>query len=102
MCLLSLHMHHTRKAENDPSLQKGITPETHIAHACSICSCTSKLGPVHRYYICDKKLAALGWVEKTSWEEGLKKTIDWYLEHGFESRWVGDVERALAAHPKAQ
>lgn len=63
---------------------------------------TNKLGPVHRYYICDKKLAALGWVEKTSWEEGLKKTIDWYLEHGFESRWVGDVERALAAHPKAQ
>ena len=63
---------------------------------------TNKLGPVHRYYICDKKLAALGWMEKTSWEEGLKKTIDWYLEHGFESRWVGDVERALAAHPKAQ
>ena len=55
-----------------------------------------------RYYICDKKLAALGWTEKTSWEVGLKKTIDWYLEHGFESRWVGDVERALAAHPKAQ
>ena len=57
---------------------------------------------LRRYYICDKKLAALGWVEKTSWEDGLKKTIDWYLEHGFESRWVGDVERALAAHPKAQ
>ncbi len=55
-----------------------------------------------RYYICDKKLAALGWTEKTSWDVGLKKTIDWYLEHGFESRWVGDVERALAAHPKAQ
>ena len=55
-----------------------------------------------RYYICDKKLSALGWTEKTSWEAGLKKTIDWYLEHGFESRWVGDVERALAAHPKAQ
>ena len=59
-------------------------------------------GLVRRYYICDKKLAALGWTEKTSWEDGLKKTIDWYLEHGFESRWVGDVERALAAHPKAQ
>ncbi len=57
---------------------------------------------MRRYYICDKKLAALGWTEKTSWEVGLKKTIDWYIEHGFESRWVGDVERALAAHPKAQ
>ena len=55
----------------------------------------------HRYYNCDKKLTALGWVEKTSWEEGLNKTIDWYLEHGFNPRWVGDVERALAAHPES-
>jgi UDP-glucose 4,6-dehydratase len=62
----------------------------------------TRISLARRYYICDKKLTALGWVEKTSWEEGLKKTIDWYLEHGFESRWVGDVERALAAHPKAQ
>jgi dTDP-D-glucose 4,6-dehydratase len=55
-----------------------------------------------RYYICDKKLASLGWVEKTSWEEGLAKTINWYLEHGFGSWWMGDVDAALAAHPKAQ
>jgi UDP-glucose 4,6-dehydratase len=55
-----------------------------------------------RYYICDKKLASLGWQEKVTWEEGLKKTINWYLENGFGSRWVGDVDAALAAHPKAQ
>lgn len=30
-----------------------------------------------RYYIGSSKLAALGWTEKTGWEEGLKKTIDW-------------------------
>ena len=26
---------------------------------------------------CDKKLLELGWQEKTPWEEGLKKTVDW-------------------------
>ena len=45
---------------------------------------------------------ALGWQEETNWEEGLAKTINWYLEHGFGSWWVGDVDAALAAHPKAQ
>ncbi|CAL8462242.1 g1773 [Coccomyxa elongata] len=55
-----------------------------------------------RYYICDKKLAALGWSEKTTWEDGLNKTINWYMENGFSERWVGDVDSALAAHPKAQ
>ncbi len=57
---------------------------------------------VCRYYICDRKLAALGWSEKTTWENGLNKTINWYMENGFSERWVGDVDSALAAHPKAQ
>jgi len=30
-----------------------------------------------RYYIGSSKLAELGWKEKTSWDEGLKKTVDW-------------------------
>jgi nucleoside-diphosphate-sugar epimerase len=30
-----------------------------------------------RYYIGSSKLGALGWVERTSWEEGLQRTIDW-------------------------
>jgi dTDP-D-glucose 4,6-dehydratase len=34
-----------------------------------------------RYFICDAKLFALGWQERTLWEVGLKKTVDWYLEH---------------------
>ncbi|KAK9818087.1 hypothetical protein WJX72_006893 [[Myrmecia] bisecta] len=53
-----------------------------------------------RYFICDKKLASLGWEEKVSWEEGLRKTIDWYLNNGFNAYWEnGDVENALRAHP---
>jgi UDP-glucose 4,6-dehydratase len=30
-----------------------------------------------RYYIGNSKLHALGWQERTTWEEGLRKTIDW-------------------------
>ena len=61
------------------------------AHVLTIC---------RRYYICDNKLNTLGWREKTTWEEGLKKTIDWYLQHGFKEFWDnGDVEAALQPHP---
>ena len=34
-----------------------------------------------RYYLNDKKLKDLGWSERTKWEEGLKKTMDWYISH---------------------
>lgn len=36
---------------------------------------------------CDKKLLELGWQENTTWEEGLKKTIDWYLKHATREYW---------------
>ena len=53
-----------------------------------------------RYYICDNKLAQLGWRERTTWEEGLKKTVDWYLKHGLAAYWDnGNVEAALQPHP---
>ena len=53
-----------------------------------------------RYFICDKKLAALGWRETTTWEEGLRKTVNWYLETGGRGYWDdADVEAALAPHP---
>lgn len=55
-----------------------------------------------RYFICDKKLAELGWVEKVTWEDGLKMTVDWYLANGFNSYWEhGDVDVALQPHPGA-
>jgi dTDP-D-glucose 4,6-dehydratase len=53
-----------------------------------------------RYYICDKKLLALGWKEEETWEDGLTETIDWYLKNGFATYWEnGNVEAALVAHP---
>lgn len=58
---------------------------------------------IRRYYICDDKLAALGWKETIPWEEGLKKTIEWYLEQNIEEYWdAADVERALQPHPVIQ
>ncbi len=54
----------------------------------------------YRYFISDEKLAALGWAEKTSWEEGLAKTIEWYTGKDIESYWAADdIEKALQPHP---
>uniref|UniRef100_A0A0E0HAW4 Uncharacterized protein n=1 Tax=Oryza nivara TaxID=4536 RepID=A0A0E0HAW4_ORYNI len=46
------------------------------------------------------KLKALGWSERTPWEEGIKKTAEWYVEHGAE--WWGDVDvsATLLPHPR--
>ena len=57
-----------------------------------------------RYFICDKKLLALGWREQVSWEEGLARTIEWYRTVGGKrSYWEnGDMDAALAPHPTLQ
>ena len=53
-----------------------------------------------RYYICDQKLNKMGWQEEVEFEEGLKKTVEWYLYNGFSSYWDdAEVEQALRAHP---
>lgn len=54
-----------------------------------------------RYFICDTKLAQLGWKERTSWEEGLRLTVEWYMSHGGDaSYWDhGNIEAALQPHP---
>ncbi|XAR71458.1 hypothetical protein NMG60_11028723 [Bertholletia excelsa] len=49
-----------------------------------------------RYFLDDEKLKRLGWKETTPWEEGLKKTIDWYTKN---PDWWGDVTAALHPHP---
>ncbi|KAK4490897.1 hypothetical protein RD792_001612 [Penstemon davidsonii] len=51
-----------------------------------------------RYFLDDQKLKKLGWQEKTPWEEGLKKTLEWYTQN---PDWWGDVSGALHPHPKA-
>ena len=50
-----------------------------------------------RYTIDTSKLQALGWEERTSWEEGLRKTVEWYKLH---TGRFGNIESALVAHPR--
>ena len=50
-----------------------------------------------RYFLDDQKLNNLGWSERTTWEEGLKKTMDWYIKN---PAWWGDVSGALLPHPR--
>ncbi|KAJ4827896.1 Rhm1p [Turnera subulata] len=50
-----------------------------------------------RYYLDNQKLKSLGWSERTTWEEGLKKTMDWYVRN---PDWWGDVSGALLPHPR--
>ncbi|KAJ6292853.1 hypothetical protein OIU78_024931 [Salix suchowensis] len=50
-----------------------------------------------RYFLDDQKLKILGWSEKTTWEEGLRKTMEWYTQN---PDWWGDVTGALLPHPR--
>ncbi|KAJ7963893.1 trifunctional UDP-glucose 4,6-dehydratase/UDP-4-keto-6-deoxy-D-glucose 3,5-epimerase/UDP-4-keto-L-rhamnose-reductase RHM1-like [Quillaja saponaria] len=50
-----------------------------------------------RYFLDDEKLKNLGWFERTSWEEGLRKTMEWYVNN---PDWWGDVSGALLPHPR--
>lgn len=52
-----------------------------------------------RYFLDDQKLKNLGWSEKTTWEEGLKKTMEWYMNN---PDYWGDVSGALLPHPRMQ
>ncbi|KAJ0971448.1 hypothetical protein J5N97_019407 [Dioscorea zingiberensis] len=50
-----------------------------------------------RYFLDDQKLKNLGWSERTTWEEGLRKTMEWYISN---PDWWGDVSGALLPHPR--
>ncbi|KAH7651376.1 UDP-glucose 4,6-dehydratase protein [Dioscorea alata] len=50
-----------------------------------------------RYFLDDQKLKNLGWSEKTTWEEGLRKTMEWFTNN---PDWWGDVSGALLPHPR--
>lgn len=50
-----------------------------------------------RYFLDDEKLKNLGWSERTIWEDGLRKTMEWYTKN---PDWWGDVSGALLPHPR--
>ncbi|BFU24305.1 dtdp-d-glucose 4 6-dehydratase putative [Entamoeba histolytica] len=50
-----------------------------------------------RYSLDVSKLEKLGWRATTSFEEGLKKTVEWYLEH--RNNWER-TDEALVPHPR--
>ena len=43
------------------------------------------------------KLARLGWHEEVAWDDGLRRTVDWYRCNS--GNW-GDLTQALVAHPR--
>lgn len=40
----------------------------------------------------------INFVQDVSWEDGLKKTVEWYMAN---SSRFGDIEQCLVAHPRA-
>lgn len=49
-----------------------------------------------RYAVDGSKLRALGWEPKTSFEDGLRATVEWYRDYG---AWWGDIEHVLTPFP---
>lgn len=68
-----------------------LNPETHIRFV------ENRPFNDQRYYLDDQKLKSLGWFERTSWEEGLRITMEWYVNN---PNWWGDVSGALLPHPR--
>ncbi|KAM5365798.1 hypothetical protein ACJA88_012312 [Fusarium oxysporum] len=52
-----------------------------------------------RYAVDATKLKMLGWTQKTSFDEGLRRTIDWYKRYG--DKWWGDISPVLTPFPQA-
>lgn len=53
------------------------------------------------YSIDSTKLKQLGWNSEVSWEEGIKKTAQWYANDENLKRWP-DFERGLVPHPSLE
>lgn len=50
-----------------------------------------------RYNIDNSRLRELGWEQKVGFDEGLRRTVEWYAANAL--HW-GSIEHALAAHPR--
>jgi dTDP-glucose 4,6-dehydratase len=46
------------------------------------------------------KLRQLGWDQKTSFEDGLAITVDWYKKYG--EKWWGDITKVLTPFPEVE
>lgn len=55
----------------------------------------------HHYRIDSTKLLRLGWSIKVPWEEGIRKTTEWYALEDNLRRWP-HFQRGLVAHPSLQ
>ncbi|GJM90673.1 hypothetical protein PR202_ga06975 [Eleusine coracana subsp. coracana] len=72
---------------------------THVLlEACKVTGQIKRPFNDKRYFLDDAKLKKLGWFERTPWEEGLRKTIEWYLAN---PDFWGDVSGTLVAHPRS-
>jgi UDP-glucose 4,6-dehydratase len=53
-----------------------------------------------RYFIGHDKLEnELDWCQTVTWEDGLQKTVDWYMKTDISAQWA-NWESALSAHPR--
>eukprot|EP00644_Phytophthora_capsici_P003179 jgi/Phyca11/541665/estExt2_Genewise1Plus.C_PHYCAscaffold_70466 len=50
----------------------------------------------HRYVIDAAKIRRLGWNEKVTWREGLRKTVKWFCRYGHR---FNNIDHALEPHP---
>lgn len=64
----------------------------------AIVTCADRPFNDQRYTIDASKLRALGWREKVSWADGLRRTVKWYARHGHR---FANIDHALEAHPTA-
>lgn len=56
-----------------------------------------------RYGMNSDKLRKLGWEQKVGWEEGLKRTADWYVKYVINDPkpwWETNLDGALVPHPR--
>ncbi|KAF2157640.1 NAD(P)-binding protein [Myriangium duriaei CBS 260.36] len=54
----------------------------------------------HRYAVDGSRLRALGWDQKTSFEDGLRMTVNWYRDQDRGSKWWGNIDSRLQAFPE--
>jgi UDP-glucose 4,6-dehydratase len=53
-----------------------------------------------RYFISDEKLRQLGWKPRVDWEEGLRRTFEWYRDANLGAYWnENKISEALKPHP---